>query len=1163
MRLQRLHIRRLPGIDQPFEFELSGVGIQVIFGPNAIGKSSICRAVEALYWTDRGPSRRTSLTADFELDGKVWRAYREGPNLRWECDGEEGGMPDLPTSRNHRCFFLRLRDLLDPSGDGTRDIATEILRQMSGGLDLNLVVEKLVHGVGDRHGRKERNQFNTAERAVREASVHQTALQRREDRLTDLKTELAEATRSAHRLPSVDRALGLADRKAEHAAVDAEIKAMPEALAVLSGNEAKANERHQEELDELEKRVRDREAELTAAGDARRESRLLSPISPADLKAWRWKADELGRLEGELRTAQTECGDRRKEYEAAWSAVGGGDSIPQDFELGDHSQLFEFLGAVERHLGKKSALEWRLALLDRVPVQEGGDREIEELRNACSALRSWLRVPEPETPSDRIRARRLWILGSLVVAAVGGILSVLVHPLFGFMLAAGAGALLPLLFLRGPQNHADARERAQAQFGGTGSEGPDAWDAASVEARLRELERETASLESRLLRARDRDVERQSLLSDLDGLAEEETAFNKRRAELGKCLGLDEIPSNAELVDLARALDQLRTARVRFEGAKGKVDTLQEQVDRFLSGLAEILEHHGEPTPEDGATARSYVDSLSDRNAQFETAIAKETRVKRELEQLSSDREAAQVAIREIYAEASLVVGDLAGLLALLDMLPRYRKRLENATRLKSQIDLDCEVLAKAGEDVLTRCDRNELEGLKRDLEGNAARAGELQKEIVEIEAEVRAARVAHSLQDLIDDRERARAELQDRRDEKLLAEAGEFLVQAVEKEYEQTQMPRVFERAQRHFSRFTQHGYQLRLGRDGKVPRLYAVDLQNGEGRELDALSDGTRVQLLLAARLAFAEEVEKGRTLPMFLDEALDHSDPVRFGEIVQSLGRIAEEQDRQIVLLTSDPVDIARLQLSLEKDKRELGDTIDLGLIRTGIATPNPGDIEPPPRTSIPAPDGLSVAEYGEILQIPRFVPSRGASGQHFFYLLPDSLDLLHRFLSTGIERVGQWKVVSGTPLADHLCSGPVTAREVSLRVELLETFCELRAIGRGKPIGRDELVRSGALSERYLDVVATIAEELGGDTGELLATLGARQDPRLKGLRTKSVEDLERFCRDEGHLDDRNALPGNELQLRALTSPAAGSLPENVAGDCLWRWWSWAEGMSHEA
>ena len=68
MKLKRLTINRLPGIGQPFEIEPAGAGFHVVFGPNGIGKSSICRAVESLYWEDREASPRTLVNGEFELD---------------------------------------------------------------------------------------------------------------------------------------------------------------------------------------------------------------------------------------------------------------------------------------------------------------------------------------------------------------------------------------------------------------------------------------------------------------------------------------------------------------------------------------------------------------------------------------------------------------------------------------------------------------------------------------------------------------------------------------------------------------------------------------------------------------------------------------------------------------------------------------------------------------------------------------------------------------------------------------------------------------------------------------------------------------------------------------------------------------------------------------
>ena len=400
-----------------------------------------------------------------------------------------------------------------------------------------------------------------------------------------------------------------------------------------------------------------------------------------------------------------------------------------------------------------------------------------------------------------------------------------------------------------------------------------------------------------------------------------------------------------------------------------------------------------------------------------------------------------------------------------------------------------------------------------------------------------------------------------DRRDEAIFTGAGRFLVDAVEREYEQTQMPRVFERARGHFSAFTHHGYELRLGRDTKSPRLFAVDLRSSEERELDELSDGTRAQLLLAARMAFAEEVERGRTLPLFLDEALDQSDPARFEAIVRSLGRIANDQGRQIFYLTSDPLDRDRIRHALDAENCVVAAEIDLGLIRkSAVSVTEPTSLQIPPQPVIPEPDGTSAEEYGITLGVPAFSPALGYARQHFFYVLSDDLDLLHALLANGIEQAGQWRTVSGTPLAERLGTRSNSPAEIDSRISFLEVFCEAWNQGRGRTVDRDVLVQSNALSDRFLDDVAAIARELDGNPDKLLAALFARKDSRLKGFRQNSADALEEYLRDNGYLDDRQVLGERDLRLRALASPPANNLPDGVANACLSRWWAWAKEMS---
>ena len=697
MKLKRLRIDRLPGIDQPFEIESPGAGVHVIYGPNAIGKSSICHAVEGLYWEDRGPTDRTSITGQFELDGETWWAEREGDRLRWRCDDGDGARPGIPGSHHHRCFFLRLRDLIDPSLDGTQDIASEIRRQMSGGFDLHRIVEIFFSGVTKRHGRRQRDEFNAAAREVQAAEGNQSALLRRRDQLGSLQAQLDAAAAGARRLPSVNRAVGLASRAKEYETVKEEIAALPDALASLTGLELEQIDQHQARIGKLDTRIRGLESQRDAARDAARDSRLVAEVNQSELAVWRQNSEELGRVQLDLQNATTHRAECQREVASALSALGGSDVDEVALTLEEDGRLFEFLRAASEHQTQRTAIEWRLRLLASIEQSEDGEGRLVELRAAIDILRQWLRAPEAETLRDRLRARRVWILIAVAMAVLSAGMSVFVDPRFGFLLTVGAGVLVPVLLLRSTNPASTTRAQAAEAFARLDLEAPDEWNAGSVEARLRNFEAEVVSIESRLQRARDRDGDRQSLSTQLAQLDEAEASLNERRQELLKSLKLDSLRPDAELVDFARALDQFRATRIKYEGAAGRVDELETTHSGLLSDLAEVLQEHGELVPKDATTAKAYLASLSDRNARLIKALDNERQANALLEQNSDDRRAALESIRKLYAAVSLDDGDLPGLTALLKLLPQYRELRERATRLEGQIGLDRDELAKAG----------------------------------------------------------------------------------------------------------------------------------------------------------------------------------------------------------------------------------------------------------------------------------------------------------------------------------------------------------------------------------------------------------------------------------------------------------------------------------
>ena len=821
---------------------------------------------------------------------------------------------------------------------------------MSGGFDLDEIASNLFTSA--RHGRRERNDFNKALKDVQEAEGKQAALQRDADRLESLRAQFERAEASARRLVHVERALGLAGRLLEHAGIAAEIAALPGALGKLTGKEVDQIEELQNNVRTRTERARTLETNLSDAKNAQTDSGLSAPLDEAGLAAWRSRSDELSRVELELEAARTEHSACRKELRAALSAIGEGNVDELALDLSKHGQLFEFLRASEAHKGRAGSIEERLRLLDRVERHGDGQGDLEKLRGAAGSLRSWLREPASETLPDRSRMRRPWILSAIAIAVAGAGLAVFVDPWFALLVATAAGIALPVLVLGNRSASSGERTARQAAFRKFGVEEPDAWDIPSVESRLHSLETETASIEAASYRARDRDVERQSLNNELAGMSEERTSLDARRQELTDSLKLDAPLFDAELVDLARALDQLRSARIKDESAAGKVDRLNQRHAKLLTDLADILDRHGEARPTDAATAMARLNKLAGRNTRLVQAISDEQQAAGQHEEVSGDREAALRAISQIYSEAALDDGDLHGLTELVDSLPHYRDLKSKKTSIEGQIELDRTELTKTGEADLGQRDRPSLERLLGELAAEATKADGLRNEIAEIEADVKQARRGSSVQDFIAVREEAREETARIAATRRCSQRRvDFSSMASKRNIEQTQLPRVFERARNHFSEFTHHNYELRLSKEAKSPRLFAVELSSGEGRELDELSDGTRAQLLLAARITFAEEVEHGQVLPLFLDEALDQSDPARFEAIVRGLGRVAEDQGRQIFYLTADPLDVDRIQDALAKEGCTVAAAIDLGLKRTqAVSVSGPPALRVGPRPTV---------------------------------------------------------------------------------------------------------------------------------------------------------------------------------------------------------------------
>ena len=164
MRLLRLEIQTLPGIEPGFTLNGIGPGCNVVTGPNAVGKSSLIRALKYLVGGMKGDDPAAlALKAIFQGSDGRWTVRRTGREIVWEKDGHREEPPAFPGRDELYCYWLSMEDLLQADQRDDHLIA-ELRRALSGGYDLDALREQAPFQLGARHGHNESRGLRNAEK---------------------------------------------------------------------------------------------------------------------------------------------------------------------------------------------------------------------------------------------------------------------------------------------------------------------------------------------------------------------------------------------------------------------------------------------------------------------------------------------------------------------------------------------------------------------------------------------------------------------------------------------------------------------------------------------------------------------------------------------------------------------------------------------------------------------------------------------------------------------------------------------------------------------------------------------------------------------------------------------------------------------------------------
>ncbi len=1124
LRLSALRVRRMPGIPDGFTLAELSEGVTVVFGPNASGKSSTARAIEAALWPARA-SGDVSVVAEYEMDGSRFRVEVDAGHVAVQRDGADSRAPELPAPELRHRYRLSLHELI-ASDDG--DFAKEIARQSAGGYDLAAASAALEFGAQASAARNESAAVARALDVERAARQSQRALGERAAGLDELRgrREVARAARERQQLLALAVKHARAVSQAESAR--ALVAGFPPELGAMSGTEHERlgalRERSRECREEIERARREEVESLAAA------ARIFHDGAPdhATMSSLRARLGELRDLQqseaGCARTLEA-CAARRAD---AWRAVAAGGTGAESQErlaridAASFRELAGFAREAERAHAELAAADAAARML----AEERAPEDLYALRAGADVLSRWLaEVRAAGERAGRNAAAFLW--GLALLAASGWLLHALRwHWAFALVALAAAAVALWGSRLAGGTDRVVALRHEYERLG---LERPREWTTEMVrdlrnrvQARLAEG---SVAAERAVLRAK---AEKELALAE-----ERARAVDARGRAVAERLGAAPDTDQRQLSWLAERIGQWQNAALDVTSAAAELDAARARLNESLAGAAEVLARFGEVPRQREASVASVagaIDALERRCGDHAAALARAAEADRVAAASERLREGVEHDCEALLARVG--VADDVDVEKLCASFESFRAACEAERFSRHSLDsLRAELRATAGHDEELEC--GAIAALERERDEAAAAAGDLDDltaELARLEQEVEHAKRASDLESAVAATEGARAALASQRDGDLRAMIGDMIARHVQRLTRDKHRPEVFRRAHELFTLVTRGRYGLML-EDGAAPSFRAYDVDAAMGRALDQLSSATRVQLMLAVRVAFVESQERRAALPLLLDETLGTSDDVRARAIIDAVMLLAR-QGRQIFYFTAQHDEAGKWVAALEESGVPHA-VVDLALARGESASPAlaPLPIASAPLGEIPEPDGCSHADYGAMLRVPVFRPGSDAPDSVPLWYLMDEPDELCRIMRSGVRTWGELRNLVEHGAARLVEGCPALWRRARACAAALDALCHEAAIGLGRPVDRSVLARSRAVSDVQMEKVLAVCDRCDGDARALMEGI---ENGAVPGFHKRKAAELRAHLEEGGYLDERPRR--GEAQLRAAMQRA---------------------------
>ena len=1100
-------------------FRVDGLcpGVNIVYGPNASGKTTLGRAIRRLLRPEDRAADRDSLWTLLEVNGTdIELDYDTGSvKCSRRSDGVDQPCPKMAPAELGDRHVLALQDLIRSEKDS--DLAGEIVKELAGGYDVAGARNSLGYREGPSRTTKPVQEFAKVEQEYREAVRRQDALLEKEKSLARLEAEKTSAQEAQARLGTIEKALDYVSARRRLEDIQSELNGLPAGVARVTEHDVGELDRLKASLTDCGRRRDVEQQKRDAAVRTQEDCGLPEEGLSAELIAsLRSRCQRLGGLSDEIRRGEDVAARLASELKQAREAIGSNVDPQQAarIDTGWVEEQFRFAHRAEKLRAQKTAAD---AMRDWLGADQPVDN-VESLHEAIVLLRRWLGAEQPDSGREDLGPRALLIGGS--VTGVLSLVMIFVFHWSWFLGLIASVALFGWCLWRGKPPRVDRQLEFRREYEGLGIGPPEDWSTAEVSAHLRQLQE--AHAEAALAKEK---AARWGGLSDRsDELARQQDALDEENAARIDRLGVDVTADESGLAVLAANISRYQQARQQEEAALASLDKVRDDHGALLDQINSAVSSFGMGSVVDADAASARVDSLDNRRQQYDLAAKTAQQCEDLLTRLDGQMEDENGQMAALFDRVGPTVDDEHELRELV----KSRKKFDTVTERLRVAEHAVESAGNALKDHpdLLEMTTEELTRLGQELGQLADRLSAVSQEIGGIETEIAAAKRGSDLETLLARRKEALDQLRGRRESDYRAVSGYVLADYVSRQQREEEQPRVLRRARELFTRITHGRYELSV-HEADPPEFRAKDTAQNQGLALDELSSGTRLQLLLAARVAFVEQQEQAFKVPLILDETLGNSDERRAAEIIDAVIEICC-QGRQVFYFTAQHDEVGKWRRLLRESGQVEHHEVDLAAVRQFSETERvpPVEFDPPKPDEVPSPDRLDWAAYGRELDVPALDPNGESGNIHLWYLIQD-LATLYRLLRNGVNRWGQLESLVSHGQAEGICADSQVYQEAQVAVRVLEEAAREWRIGHGVPVDRAVLIDSGAVSDTYIDRVSHLASEHSGDAKQLIAALESGQ---VSGFRKQRLALLREYLTNEGYLDEREMLTAEQVRER---------------------------------